>query len=500
MNISSSSTIHPFAFAIFPIIFLFTFNINQLSFQDIFFPLVIVFGLTFLIWISISLIIGNKVKSAFIVTIGLILFFTYGHIHNLLLDAQIASLEIERHRYLLIPFLILFIGGAIYFFKSSRKFDNLTKIVNTISIVIVVISLVNVGSFVFEQNSTDSLGETSGIHITDNEQFPDIYHIILDGYAGYNILEKYYDFKNDEFIKFLKTNDFIVPQNSKSNYAVTFLSVTSVLNMDYLNDFVEPLGKESKNQHPVYELTKNNHVMNILKNNGYKIIVIGSTVDFASEFNSADISLCGDRSYTNTEFTINLVKTSILKPIYSILFESSRDKILCSLDTLPQLHEKNDGPIFVFSHILLPHPPFQFGPNGESIDPNVIEINDDWNNKEGYINQVKFANKKISEFISTIKSENPNSIILIHGDHGTGSVNDFSSEDADIRQRMQIFNAYSFPNSPSILPYDGISLVNSYRIVFNSFFNGNYTLLEDKSFFSTHDFPYDLIDVTSKLD
>lgn len=499
MKISSSTIIHPFIFSIFPVFFLFTFNLNQLSFQDIIFPLILILSITFLIWILLSFVIKNKIKSALIISIGLILFFTYGHVHNIISDSDFIQSEIERHRYLLIPFISAFIISLIYFVKSTRKFDNLTKIVNTISIVLIMISMVNVGTFAFEQNSLNSLEATNEPQTILDKQLPNIYHIVLDGYAGNEVLNEFYNYQNKEFTTFLQTNDFIIPSKSTSNYAVTFLSLTSILNMEYVNDFVKELGSDSNNQHPVYEMTKNNQVMQILKDHGYKIIILGSTVEFATEFTESDVLLCSEKSLTNTEFMINLVKTSMLKPIYSILFETSRDKIMCSLDTLPTLHEEYEAPIYVFSHILLPHPPFQFGPNGEEIIPTKIEISDDWSNTEGYINQVKFANKKISEFVTKIKADNENSIILIHGDHGTGSVNNFEISGDEIKQRMIIFNAYHLPGNPEILPYDGISPINSYRIIMNSYFEKDYQLLDDKSYFSTHNEPYDLIDVTSKL-
>ena len=121
MNISSSTVIHPFIFAIFPVFFLFTFNLNQLSFQDIIFPLIVTLSITFLLWILLSFIIKNKIKSAIIISIGLILFFTYGHIHNIISDSDFIQSEIERHRYLLIPFIATFIVSLMNLIKNCSS-------------------------------------------------------------------------------------------------------------------------------------------------------------------------------------------------------------------------------------------------------------------------------------------------------------------------------------------------------------------------------------------
>ena len=65
--------------------------------------------------------------------------------------------------------------------------------------------------------------------------------------------------------------------------------------------------------------------------------------------------------------------------------------------------------------------------------------------------------------------------------------------------RMSIFNAYYFPNNDSKLLYDNVTPVNSFRIVFDSYFQTNYGLLEDKIFFSTPEKPFTLIEITDLI-
>ena len=54
-----------------------------------------------------------------------------------------------------------------------------------------------------------------------------------------------------------------------------------------------------------------------------------------------------------------------------------------------------------------------------------------------------------------------------------------------------------FPNIDSKVIYDGITPVNSFRLVLNNYFNGDYELLEDKIYFSTYQDMLNLTDVTS---
>ena len=51
-----------------------------------------------------------------------------------------------------------------------------------------------------------------------------------------------------------------------------------------------------------------------------------------------------------------------------------------------------------------------------------------------------------------------------------------------IKERYSILNAFYFPDEVSMKPYEGISSVNTFRLIFNNYFNSNYELLEDRSY------------------
>jgi hypothetical protein len=80
------------------------------------------------------------------------------------------------------------------------------------------------------------------------------------------------------------------------------------------------------------------------------------------------------------------------------------------------------------------------------------------------------------EAIDTIFEESEISpIIIIQGDHGPWL--------QPKNKRMWILNAYYLPGHNEEL-YPTISPVNSFRLVFDAYFEGNYDLLDDVSFFS----------------
>ncbi len=56
---------------------------------------------------------------------------------------------------------------------------------------------------------------------------------------------------------------------------------------------------------------------------------------------------------------------------------------------------------------------------------------------------------------------------------------------------MKILNAYFLPGESDGLLYPSISPVNTFRVILNLYFGGQYPLLEDISLFSKYDDPYD---------
>jgi hypothetical protein len=65
---------------------------------------------------------------------------------------------------------------------------------------------------------------------------------------------------------------------------------------------------------------------------------------------------------------------------------------------------------------------------------------------------------------------------------------------------MSILNAYYFSDGPPRELYDSITPVNTFRVVFNHYFNANMPLLKDNCAISIFKTPYYLIDVTDKTD
>jgi hypothetical protein len=86
----------------------------------------------------------------------------------------------------------------------------------------------------------------------------------------------------------------------------------------------------------------------------------------------------------------------------------------------------------------------------------------------------------ISQIIE--KSDTP-PVIIIQGDHG--------SVIESPKRRMSILNAYYLPKEGDTQLFESISPVNTFRVIFNTYFGGKLPLLEDNAFYSIYDHPYD---------
>src|SRR5262249_55856944 len=71
---------------------------------------------------------------------------------------------------------------------------------------------------------------------SQSETTPDVYYIILDGYARADTLKRECQFDNSEFLEQLRSRGFYVADQSCSNYPMTFMSLASSLNMSYLDN------------------------------------------------------------------------------------------------------------------------------------------------------------------------------------------------------------------------------------------------------------------------
>ena len=390
---------HPFAFALYFIFFLYVNNIDEVIPSALILPIVItvsIIGITLLIF---WLVTKKSQKNSFYISFVIILFFTYGHVFLLLDGIEINGFDIDRHRYLLACYAIIFVLG-IFIIKSKIKISTFTPVSNAIALAVIFSVVINLPFSDFLDSETNYVYDLENESpIFNSELKPDIYYIILDEYAGNESLKNYFNFDNTEFHSFLKANGFHVTSNSKSNYLATALAAPSIMDMRYVHPSEE--NSDSINFNTIISGSyQQNDVMKFLNQNNYTTIYIYGGI--LEEIQISDYNLCRDKPIT--DFHTMLIQTTVLWIIQRNEFISNLNEIrLCAFDELSTAREKFDGPLFVFAHVKLPHDPFTLGANGENIIPDKIDLGiTSAGDKIGYINQLKFSNKKIMEIIPKI--------------------------------------------------------------------------------------------------
>lgn len=274
--------IHFLLFSVFPILFLFEYNKEFLYFSNIIKPLVlsVTFGLSFFL-LSLCLFKKPK-KSAVITSLFVMLFFSFGHllgqIYPIALDLNLNISNYYLFVNLCYGFLFSVLGiilllGIFFTIKSKNNFESITLILNIIAFFLVLYSVFSITSYSLK-NKIENQQSKDSVLLSTNSNNPDIYHIILDGYGRQDVLDKYYGFDNSNFIADLQNVGFFIANKGRSNYAQTYLSLSSTLNQQYIDiEQLEIHDKKSDDRGPYKKAIKTNVTIQKLREKGYKIAV-----------------------------------------------------------------------------------------------------------------------------------------------------------------------------------------------------------------------------------
>ncbi|MFW6116853.1 MAG: hypothetical protein ACOC6F_03920, partial [bacterium] len=461
------------------------------------------------------LVLGSGRKAGVVVSAFLILFFSYGHVFTLMQRVVEGQLGGNLgHEYLLLVWAILFMLYACVAITSAHP-EKWTSILNIIAISVIATSVIRVGRYELRAkriNRSSKAGAAEYAEVNPSEEGkedrPDIYYIVLDQYGSLSTLQKHFDFDNSQFTDYLTSKGFYIASEARANYPRTFQSLASSLNMKHLTYLTDELGKDSSDQTVVYEMLQDYEIMQFLRSMGYTSMHFGSWWEPTRCNNYADVNF----SMYPQEFSWMLYRTTILDPIgvkLDILDprRMQQQLILRKFDELAEVPHAQ-GPKLVFAHILLPHEPFLFGPQGEMLTQEQVEARTD---TENYLNQLAFANGKVKWLIDQILSESDRPpIIVLQADEGPlAGLHEFGEgipwgelSNETLSAHMRIFSAYYLPDTDyETVLYPPVTPVNSFRIIFDHYFGTNYGLLEDKSFvFGDPGRPYSFIDVTDRVE
>ncbi len=516
MRALSRQPVYPFLVALSPVLALAAANIEQMVPTEAVRPLVVLLLGEAVLLALLVLVSKNLHRAAMIALCLTVLFIAYGQVYEALEPVMVMGEPIGRHRYLL-PLWAAAAAGCLWLVRRVGEPQRWAGVLNAAAGILIVLPLLQLGVYglrVWQASDGEPKpGGQAGTVVQRTEKPPDIYYIILDGYARDDVLMSMFGYDNSAFLEELEASGFYVARRSQSNYAQTDLSLASSLNYDYLQNLDSSLGVESTVRVPLHDFIRESRVERDLESIGY------TTVAFDTGYKATELRHAAVFLNPRREGLLKWIEQGDLSPFESILvyttalrvladsskilpqflvpgmndpFERHRERVLYVLSSLAEL-PKQPGPKFVFVHLVSPHQPFVFGPNGEPVNPSgAFTLIADENASdphlafEGYIDQIRFLNTRLIPLMEKIvaESETP-PVIVIQADHGP-PVGAPSAED-----RMRILNAYYLPGEARGALYDSISPVNTFRVVFRELLGAELPLLEDVAYYSSYKHPFD---------
>lgn len=472
-----NNIIHPILFSIYPILFLYSHNVRELLLADLVLPLVIAIIICSFLFLATRLALKDAYKAGIITSLWILVVFFYGYLVEILSKVDISI----KHRHLM-PTILFICSYITYFiFKSSKKdfFKEITKVFNIISLILVFINIISIIPIEYKKwEITKNDYNKVDVAIDANNQYPDIYYIILDEYASLDTIKEIWGYDNTWFKDELENMGFYVATNSKSRYTDTRYSIASSLNMEYIDENEDIL--------ELWNLINNCKVIEYLKSKGYYTIAIDNL--YSQIYSSKgkmnvdlNINCKNEVAYSKhySQFQEIIIDKTIIKPIKDSFANNTKhfEKLttMYTIDKLKEIPYIKKSPKFTYAHFICPHVPFVFDENGQDVDP-INSFN--WKDKKYYSEQYVYISKQIRYLAEElVKNSKKPPIIIIQSDHGPrGGKDDIIIPQNDIHK---IFNAYYFQGEIIEGVSNNISPINTFRVIFNKYFNESFELMED---------------------
>jgi len=503
-----SSFIHPFAFTLTALIFLYLRAEISVPPTELVLPVLLMWtGLFLLIWPAYWLT-RNWEWAPILLTIFVLGFYSLPQVSFWLGLAAVSMA-------------VAYWGALSWLRKRRASIQNVNFALNVTSVAGLLLALCililqfSATPALYLRKALLSTAEPTIVIPQGRDAKPDVYYFLLDGYARADVLQELYGYDNSGFVDYLRSLGFIVPSGNHSNYPRTVLSIASTLNMDYTSQLVPGLD-HSAFWWLLEPSIQHSQVRTMLESLGYNTVSIYTDWD-VTNIRSADQFL-QPRPVTESDFgflLLNKTPLGILRPLirtfaFDRTFAAHRDLVNYQFDTMAQ-SPSLPSPKFVFVHIISPHPPFVFDGAGNTLTPpgayQSLDASDFRGSaaeyREGYTGQVQFVNSRLRQTIESIlqNSQTP-PIIILQADHGSGLLTNWSSlADTCVMERFSPFAAYYLPGLPAHDIPEDITPVNLFRIIFNHYFGTDLPLLENRSFFTSDPIHiFDQVDVSTQLD
>jgi hypothetical protein len=496
--------VHPLLLAAYPVLFLYGQNLGELQPSDLVGPLAAIVLAALAALIIGAYLVGDGRRAALVVSALAATLLLYGHVAQILGPGVRAAI-VQAGWIGLIGVTLLIAVKA-----GSDRLAMLTRGLNVVMAVLVSLALVSiVPAEVARTNQTVApaapIGGTAGTG-------RDIWYLVFDRYGSARSLDLLYGIDDRPFLDRLQARGFQIATDSHANYVKTALSLAATLNVDYLDDLAATQAPASQDHGPIYRHLSNHAVGRFLRDRGYRYVHLGSTYDPTETSELADLNprIDGPPDFVDALFDMSALP-AVARRLHIRTRVSARERHhqigRFELDTLDGLVSE-PGPDFVFAHILLPHPPYTFASDGGYLTDQEDEGRAD---QEGYGQQLLYLQARIEALVERLlaRPEAERPIIVLQADEGPYPL-DYAQDATgydwatatteDLEIKFGIFNAMYLPGTEAPDLSATLSSVNTFRLIFDAYFDADLPLLPDRSFTSAGKYrPYDLTEITDRL-
>lgn len=490
--------LYPFIFSLYPPLFMLAYNIRQIQFHAVVRPLALCLVLTAPFFLVLKWVMNDAERGASACLWCQVLFFSFGHAG---LSLRTAGWPVSNF-VLGGVYLLAGVGGLWLLRRARFSFGRLNRVFNLMTIGLLVFPLGEIGVYYHGRAANHSATPvvSAGQEAPPVQNRPDIYLLVLDSYSRADVLASEFGFDNRDFIGQLQDMGFYVASCSRSNYNDTLHSMASMLNMTYYEGAAV---RFAENEDWLTAYLNQNEVRKQLKGRGYNMVTFESEYRMLN-WSDVDWNFAPTPAALLTRrmdpFEAMFIKSTALSPLLNVAFRHNSavnqqienpysDHYRRQLYILDKLEHTTSlaGPKFVYAHLILPHRPLVFDAQGNlRSDTRFYQNGDPINQrlfKQGYVEQVEFANERMAAIVREILSSSKQPpIIIVMGDHG------YYWNHTNYENLLALY----LPGAPQPAPYSTLSNVNVFRLIFDGYFSTHYGLLPDASYALTDEHTYKL--------
>lgn len=263
-------------FALYPVAFLYTGHKNLFDFSVTFAPALVTVLFSALVWLVISKITADWRRAAIPTSALVMVLFSYSAVRQILTSFG-SDGTLDLWSKIIGACIVAVFAAVVIALRSAKNLGFVNYLMNVVSIFLVAgplfqVGLGSLGAWSLKASIPDRTEFYANTLPEDVVPGPDIYYLVLDGYARRDALRVYFDYDNTEMIEALRQRDFAVADQAIANYPYTLVSVNSTLNFSYLGELLGDQLAASGDQRYLRQLMQDSRAVRLLKRSGYRIV------------------------------------------------------------------------------------------------------------------------------------------------------------------------------------------------------------------------------------